>query len=84
MTPFEAFATECRGAVDEALDRWLPRPPRCPAVVAEAMRYSVMAGGKRLRPILTLAAADAVAAARGESRAGGADRWRCRRPARSN
>ena len=68
MTPFEAFATECRGAVDEALDRWLPRPPRCPAVVAEAMRYSVMAGGKRLRPILALAAADAVAAARGESR----------------
>jgi geranylgeranyl pyrophosphate synthase len=68
MTPFEAFAAECRSTVDEALDRWLPRPPRCPAVVAEAMRYSVMAGGKRLRPILTLAAADAVAAAHDESR----------------
>ena len=33
----------------------LPAPPECPAVVADAMRYSVMAGGKRLRPILCLA-----------------------------
>ena len=29
-------------------------------MLAEAMRYSVFAGGKRLRPLLTLAAADAV------------------------
>ena len=64
---FDAFAAASRAAVDAALDRVLPRPPACPAVVAEAMRYSVMAGGKRLRPILALAAADAVAAARGES-----------------
>jgi len=54
------FLTTARAQVDEALDRFLPRPPDCPAVLAEAMRYSVMAGGKRLRPILTLAAADAV------------------------
>ena len=40
---------------------YLPKPPACPAIVSEAMRYSVFAGGKRLRPILTLAAADAVA-----------------------
>jgi geranylgeranyl diphosphate synthase type II len=66
MTPFEAFAAACRGAVEEALDRVLPAPPGCPAVVADAMRYSVMAGGKRLRPILVLAAADAVASARGD------------------
>ena len=38
-----------------------PQPPACPAIVSEAMRYSVFAGGKRLRPMLTLAAADAVA-----------------------
>lgn len=69
MTPFEAFAAACRGAVEEALDRVLPAPPGCPAVVADAMRYSVMAGGKRLRPILVLAAADAVATARGEDAA---------------
>src|SRR5436309_5377574 len=51
-----------RVQVDEALDRWLPKPPACPGVVSEAMRYSVFAGGKRLRPVLALAAAEAVAA----------------------
>ena len=54
------FLTSARAQVDEALDRYLPRPPVCPAIVSDAMRYSVFAGGKRLRPILTLAAADAV------------------------
>jgi geranylgeranyl pyrophosphate synthase len=47
--------------VDAALDRYLPQPPACPATISEAMRYSVFAGGKRFRPVLTLAAADAVA-----------------------
>ncbi len=63
MTPFETFAATCRADVEQALDGYLPQPPACPAVVANAMRYSVMAGGKRLRPILVLAAADAVARA---------------------
>jgi geranylgeranyl pyrophosphate synthase len=49
-----------RRAVDAALERVLPAPPAAPAVVCEAMRYSVMAGGKRLRPLLVLAAAEAV------------------------
>src|SRR6185503_2755405 len=35
-------------------------PPACPAIIAEAMRYSVFAGGKRLRPMLALAAAAAI------------------------
>ncbi len=50
-----------RRDVDAALDRWLPSSPRAPLAVCEAMRYSVMAGGKRLRPLLVLAAAEAVA-----------------------
>ncbi len=50
-----------RRDVDAALDRWLPSPPGAPLAVCEAMRYSVMAGGKRLRPLLVLAAAEAVA-----------------------
>src|SRR5438093_3060047 len=50
-----------RVQVDEALDRWLPRPPGCPGIISEAMRYSVFAGGKRLRPALAVAAAEAVA-----------------------
>ena len=63
MLAFADFAAASRAAIEHALDGYLPRPPACPAVVAEAMRYSVMAGGKRLRPILVLAAADAVARA---------------------
>jgi geranylgeranyl diphosphate synthase, type II len=54
------FLEGCRTLVDEALDRFLPKPPACPPIVSEAMRYSVFAGGKRLRPILTLAAAEAI------------------------
>ena len=52
------------------------RPPACPAIVSEAMRYSVFAGGKRLRPMLTLAAADAVA--RGIGARDGVERGRRR------
>ena len=52
-----AFLTRARTRVDASLERYLPVPPACPAIVADAMRYSVFAGGKRLRPILTLAAA---------------------------
>ncbi len=58
---FEAYARARRTAVDAALDRLLPAPPACPPQLAEAMRYTVFAGGKRLRPLLTLAAADSVA-----------------------
>ena len=58
------FVAQCRAEVDAALDRWLPRPPACPPAVADAMRYAVGSGGKRLRPVLALAAADAVARAR--------------------
>jgi len=56
-----AFIEASRARVDAALDRYLPKPPSCPPMMSEAMRYSVFAGGKRFRPILTLAAADAVA-----------------------
>ena len=56
----ETFLTTARARVDEALDRYLPRPPVCPVIVSDAMRYSVFAGGKRLRPVLTLAAAEAI------------------------
>src|SRR3954466_12361364 len=54
------FLSFARARVDEALERLLPVPPACPAIVSEAMRYSVFAGSKRLRPMLTLAAALAV------------------------
>jgi geranylgeranyl diphosphate synthase type II len=50
-----------REQIEAGLDRYLPSPPACPRPVYEAMRYSLRAGGKRLRPILTLAAAETVA-----------------------
>lgn len=46
--------------VDEALDRYLPKEDELPASLHKAMRYSVFAGGKRVRPILMLAACEAV------------------------
>ncbi len=45
--------------VDAALDRFLPAEDVFPETIHKAMRYSIFAGGKRLRPILCLAAAEA-------------------------
>ena len=45
--------------IDRALDRFLPRATVKPRTIHAAMRYSLFAGGKRLRPALTLAAAEA-------------------------
>ena len=56
----ESYLTARRAEIDAALVAYLPTPPDSPAVVAEAMRYSVVAGGKRLRPVLTHTAADAI------------------------
>jgi hypothetical protein len=49
-----------RADVETALAALLPEPPACPPVVADAMRYSLTAGGKRLRPVLCLASAEAI------------------------
>ncbi|MCW2277340.1 polyprenyl synthetase family protein [Heliophilum fasciatum] len=46
--------------VDAALAQWLPDSDVFPAVIHDAMRYSVFAGGKKLRPVLVLAACHAV------------------------
>ena len=46
-------------AVNQALDRFLPAESVRPATIHKAMRYSLFAGGKRMRPALTLAAAEA-------------------------
>ncbi len=56
-----------RQAVEAALERYVPAPGtapadrRAPAIIAEAMRYSLLGGGKRLRPLLAIGAAEAVA-----------------------
>jgi len=46
--------------VDVALDRWVPAESQDPSVIHRAMRYSLFAGGKRVRPLLAMAAAEAV------------------------
>ena len=56
----QTFLGRARVRVDDALERYLASPATCPAIIAEAMRYSVFAGGKRLRPMLALAAAEAI------------------------
>src|SRR6266446_3495101 len=66
MQPLEDYLEQQRQRVEVILDQLLPAPDSYPPLLMEAMRYSVFAGGKRLRPILTLAAADAVG---GESEA---------------
>jgi len=62
MTAFDlvAYLAERRQRVDDALAATLPPDDTPPASVHRAMRYSVMAGGKRLRPILVIAGAEAV------------------------
>jgi geranylgeranyl diphosphate synthase type II len=56
---FPAFAKTRAALVNRALDRWLPRATVKPATLHQAMRYSLFAGGKRMRPLLCLAAAAA-------------------------
>jgi geranylgeranyl diphosphate synthase type II len=51
-----AFWEEDRKAVDKALEQLLPAQETLPHSIHEAMRYSVFAGGKRVRPILCLEA----------------------------
>ena len=46
--------------VDRALDSYLPAADAYPAIIHEAIRYSIFAGGKRLRPALVMASATAV------------------------
>ena len=56
----ETWLASRRQAVDAALERALPAAGEAPGGIREAMRYSVFAGGKRLRPLLVLASAEAV------------------------
>lgn len=53
------YLSERSREIDAALDRFLPKATAKPATIHRAMRYSLLAGGKRMRPILCLAAAEA-------------------------
>ena len=55
---FPRWSAAHLGQVESALDRWVLAG--APAGLGEAMRYAVLDGGKRLRPLLVMAAAEAV------------------------
>jgi len=55
---FKKYLEDKRNIIDKALDKYLPSEEKPPSIIHKAMRYSVFGGGKRIRPILTLAAAE--------------------------
>ena len=57
---FESLVEEFQQRVDTALDHWLPRADVYPLRLHQAMRYAVLAPGKRVRPILVYATASAL------------------------
>lgn len=59
MNDLQKYLQEKAEAISAALDALLPPDVERPAKLHEAMRYSVFAGGKRLRPILCIAACEA-------------------------
>lgn len=60
MFDLHGYLESRRAAVEAGLEKEMPAETTRPAVLHRAMRYSVMAGGKRLRPILCMAACEAV------------------------
>ena len=67
----DAWSRAQLARVEDALSRWVGTD--APAGLGEAMRYAVLDGGKRLRPLLVLAARDAVAPADGAERSAALD-----------
>ncbi|MGH9323511.1 MAG: polyprenyl synthetase family protein [Vicinamibacteria bacterium] len=57
---FDRYLAERAALVDRYLDRYLPPEETPPSTISRAVRYSLFAGGKRLRPALVLGAAEAV------------------------
>ena len=59
MSDFSKRLRAYRQSVETALDRWLPGPDTEPPALHQAMRYSVLGDGKRIRPILLYATGEA-------------------------
>lgn len=60
----ESYLKQAASDTDTAMGRFLPRVDEIPTAIHAAMRYCVFAGGKRLRPVLCLAAAEACGGSR--------------------
>jgi geranylgeranyl diphosphate synthase, type II len=59
ISTFARFAPEARGRIEESLARYVRLPAACPPHLADAIRYSLLAPAKRLRPLMVLMAAEA-------------------------
>jgi len=70
---FDEYLDARRKEVEGALEAFLSKSPGTPAVIAGAMHYSLLGGGKRLRPLLVLASAEGVAQAIGASESAARD-----------
>lgn len=57
---WKTYCNERITLIEEALSHWIPAQEGLLKFLFESMRYSLFAGGKRLRPVLLMAAADAV------------------------
>lgn len=55
-----AYMAGCRSRTEHSLERWLPKASTAPARLHEAMRYSALGSGKRVRPVLTYATGQAL------------------------
>ncbi len=60
LANLDAYLQPRLQAIERALGEWLPTPGERPRILPEAMRYTTLDGGKRLRPMLCIAAAEAV------------------------
>ena len=62
MSDFSAWMQDCQSRMEEVLAHWLPPAHIAPQRLHEAMRYAVLGGGKRVRPLLAFAAGEVVGA----------------------
>lgn len=62
MTDFLAWAQACQSRMESVLAEWLPPARIAPERLHEAMRYAVLGGGKRVRPLLAFAAGEVTGA----------------------
>ena len=62
MTAFSQWMADIQQRTESALDRALPAADIAPARLHEAMRYAVLGGGKRVRPLLAFAAGEVTGA----------------------
>ena len=62
MTDFSAWTQACQTRMESVLAEWLPPSSIVPQRLHEAMRYAVLGGGKRVRPLLAFAAGEVTGA----------------------